>query len=123
MFGRYWLAISLLVFGGAAAAKQACLPPTMEEPDFVLSETLVSRLPELKKWAQSHHFRVAYGTTRQALGLNGRCYVLVTVSADRPERLELWHIFYVHPSSKSMLVMDPTIGDPIPLSQWRAKSR
>lgn len=123
MFVRHWFAIGFLVLGGTAAAKQACLPPTMEQPDFLRAETLVSRLPELKKWAKSHHFPVAYGTTREVAERNGRCYLPVTVSADRPERHELWHIFYVHPSSKSMLVMDPVSGDLISLHQWRAKSR
>ena len=123
MFVHRWLAISLLVVGGTAVAKQACLPPTMEQPNFVRAEILVSRLPELKKWAKTHHFPIAYGTTRGVVERYGRCYLPVTVSADRPERQELWHVFYVHVSSKSMLVMDPVSGDPVSLKQWRAKLR
>ena len=120
---RRWFAIVLLVVGGTAAAKQACFTPAIEQPDFVRAEILVSKLPELRNWAKSHDFPVAYGTTPDAIKRNGRCYLPVTVSADRPERLELWHIFYVHTSSKLMLVMDPVSGDPISLKQWRSTLR
>jgi hypothetical protein len=95
----------------------------MEQPDFVKAEALVSKLPEVSRWAKSHNFPVAYGTTTEPVSRDGRCYLPVTVSADRPDRHELWHIFYVHPSSKSILVMDPITGEAVSLRQWRTQSQ
>jgi hypothetical protein len=53
--------------------------------------------------------------------LEGRCYWSVSVYANRPERLELWHIFYVEVDGKRLLVQDPVSGDTISLQRWRSK--
>jgi len=56
------------------------------------------------------------------VSLKGQCYWSVSVFADRGERLEPWHIFFVRPSSKSTLVQDPASGEPISLATWRKKN-
>ena len=67
---------------------------------------------------------MAYGepVDKQVL-VQGRCYWSVSVYASRPERQELWHIFYVDVPGKHLLVQDPVSGDAISLQEWRAQNQ
>jgi hypothetical protein len=54
-----------------ASAAPACLPAAIDTPDFIAAQALVSRLPELKRWARSHKFPTAYETASKAVLRNG----------------------------------------------------
>jgi hypothetical protein len=59
---------------------------------------------------------------RQEL-LHGHCYWSVSVYANRPERLELWHVFYVEAAGKHMLIQDPVSGEAVSLRKWRSTEK
>jgi hypothetical protein len=116
-------AIALLaaaLLAGTAHAAPRCVQPEDGSPAFEQAYQLVAPLPELKAWSRTHKFPVAFSGANEALERDGRCYVSVAVSADRPERMELWHLFYVHVPSRAILVVDPVSGDPVTLQAWRA---
>lgn len=100
-----------------------CAGDALHSVDYARSITAVRQLPELDAWSRSHAFPVAFGESvdKQIL-LDGRCYWSVSVFANRPERLELWNIFYVQSKGKSVLVQDPVSGEAISLEQWRTNS-
>ncbi len=80
----------------------------------------VRRLPEFRTWSRSHSFPVTFGAPSDTQRLvAGKCYWSVSVYAARPERLELWHIFYVRQSRKVELIQDPVNGEPVSLAAWR----
>ena len=110
------------LLASGAAAESACVSPPIESKAFLTASDIVRRLPEVKSWSSSHSFPVAYDSIAKALVRNGRCYISVGVSASRPERLELWRLFYVHAQSRTVLIQDPVTGDVISLKEWRAKS-
>jgi hypothetical protein len=58
----------------------------------------------------------------QQLTLEGRCYWTVSVFASRPERLELWNVFFVEAKGKGLLVQDPESGEAVSLQQWRTNA-
>ncbi len=87
---------------------------------FAMARGRVEKLDEFKAWRASHSFPVAFSLVKNAtIRLNARCYWEVPVYADRPERFELWHIFYVSRHQKSILLMDPLSGEAVGLDVWR----
>jgi hypothetical protein len=109
---------------GASHAAPACDAVALHADGYARSVKSVQHLPELVAWARSHKFPVVYGqsTDKQAL-MRGHCYWSVSVYANRPDRLELWHVFYVEVTGKQLLVQDPVSGTAIPLQKWRAKGK
>ena len=106
----------------SAAAEAECVSPSSESKAFAAATDIVRHLPEVKAWSGSHSFPVAYHSNAKPLVRNGRCYIPVVVSASRPERLEHWHLFYVHTQSRSVLIQEPSTGDVMSLKEWRSKS-
>lgn len=100
-----------------------CDAQALHAPDYQRAVDTVRRLPELVAWSRSHAFPVAYGESMdQQVALEGRCYWSVSVYASRPERLELWNVFFVEAKGKSLLVQDPESGEAVSLQQWRTQS-
>lgn len=120
---RIYIALLLnLALAGAATAAPACKAKTENSSGYLRATEVVGSLPELKVWSRSHEFPVTYGMSwdKQVL-LRGRCYWSVSVYANRPERFEMWHIFYVDAARNSVMVMDPVSGEPISLRTWRSR--
>ncbi len=112
----------LCVVATTANAASGCNAQALNSPGYAHAITAVRNLPELTAWSKSHSFPVAFGESLDKQErLDGRCYWSVSVYANRPERLELWHIFYVEASGKRLLVQDPISGDTISLQKWRSK--
>ncbi len=116
-------ALLLWAIAAAAHAAPSCNAQALNSPGYAQAITSVRNLPELTAWSKSHAFPVAFGESldKQERLDDGRCYWSVSVYANRPERLELWHIFYVEASGKRLLVQDPISGDTISLQKWRSK--
>ena len=115
----------ILIFGfvSTAYATSNCGAHAKGSAAYVSATEVVSQLPEYRAWSSAHSFPVAFGASLdKEILVEGKCYWSVTVYADRPERLELWHIFYVRLSSKAVLVQDLE-GDPIPLKKWRMQNQ
>jgi hypothetical protein len=123
------LMLSLCMAAASHAAAQPeparalrCDAPALNAPDYQRAIDTVRRLPELVAWSRSHTFPVAYGESMdQQVALEGRCYWSVSVYASRPERLELWNVFFVEAKGKSLLVQDPESGEAVSLQQWRTQ--
>jgi hypothetical protein len=96
----------------------------MHSAGYAKSAEAVRRLPEVAAWSRLHNFPVAYGESmdKQVL-IKGRCYWSVSVYANRPERMELWHVFYVEATGKQILIQDPVSGEATSLQKWRSKGR
>jgi hypothetical protein len=110
-------------FVSAAHATPKCSAHAEGSATYVSATKVVSQLPEYRAWSSAHSFPVAFGAPMDEETLvNGKCYWSVSVYADRTERLELWHIFYVHLSSKTLLIQDSE-GDPIALKKWRMQNK
>jgi hypothetical protein len=108
----------------ASSAAPTCDAAARHDTGYTRSIQAVQRLPELAAWSRLHSFPVAYGQSMdKQLVVQGRCYWSVSVYANRPERQELWHIFYVDVSGKRLLVQDPVSGDAISLQKWRSQNR
>lgn len=120
MFRGISLVLAAWVFSDCAAAAPQCNASAEGSQAYIRATRTVQRLPEVKAWSREHGFPVAYGEAadKQVL-LAGRCYWSVTVYADRPERLELWHVFYVGTPAMRVLIEDPVRGEPISLRAWR----
>ena len=118
------LSIIMCFTCSAYAAAPTCDDPALRSPGYARSTKLVGRLPELVAWSRSHKFPVAYGASmdKQEL-LHGNCYWSVSVYADRPERLELWQVFYVEIAGKHLLVQDPVSGEGVSLRKWRSTKK
>ena len=100
-----------------------CDAPALHAPDYQRSIDTVRRLPELVAWSRSHAFPVAYGESMdQQVALEGACYWSVSVYANRPERLELWNVFYVESKGKRVMVQDPESGEAVSLQTWRSNT-
>ncbi len=108
---------------GATGAASSCHADALDSAGYARAIQSVRELPELVQWSRSHRFPVAFGESiDKQLRLRGRCYWSVSVYANRPERMELWQIFYVEANGKRMLVQDPVSGMAISLHQWRSQS-
>ena len=109
--------------GGASGAATSCHADALDSAGYARAIQSVRDLPELAQWSRSHHFPVAFGESiDKQLRLRGRCYWSVSVYANRPERMELWQIFYVEANGKRVLVQDPVSGVAISLEKWRSQS-
>jgi hypothetical protein len=120
------LAAGFALLACAASASHATTPCSAEALDsasYARAVQTVRALPEILTWSRSHRFPVAYGESmdKQVL-LDDHCYWSVSVFANRPERLELWHIFYVGVQGKRLLVQDPVSGEAISLQKWRSRA-
>jgi hypothetical protein len=117
-----FFAILFACLCAAGNAAPRCDEPALHAAGYTRSIKAVQRLPEVVAWSRFHPFPVAYGrfVDKQVL-LQGRCYWSVSVYANRPERFELWHVFYVEASGKRILVQDIVSGDAISMKTWRAK--
>ena len=106
----------------AGNAAPRCDESALHAAGYAHSIKSVERLPEWVAWSRSHPFPVTYGQSvdRQVL-LKGRCYWSVSVYANRPERQELWRVFYVDVSGTRLLVQDIVSGNAISLKTWRTK--
>jgi hypothetical protein len=83
----------------------------------------VLALPETRIWRKTHSFPVSVVPAVDAKrALENGCFWSVAVYAARPERLELWHIFFVEVGGDRILVSDVN-GKEVPLSQWRKEER
>ena len=119
-FAACLLALSLTF---AAHAAPGCGANAEGSAAYVKAAEVVRRLPEFQSWSKSHNHPVVFGAPMdKEVLLKGQCYWSVSVFADRRERLEPWHIFFVRPSGKSTLVQDPASGEPISLAAWRNKN-
>jgi hypothetical protein len=107
----------------ANAAMPSCNAQALNSAGYAQAIEVVRQLPELTAWSRTHNFPVAFGESfDKQERLDGRCYWSVSVYANRPERLELWHIFYVETKTgKRLMVQDPISGATISLQKWRAK--
>jgi hypothetical protein len=115
----------ILIFGlvSVAHATPKCSARAEGSASYVSATEAVRQLPEYRAWSSTHSFPVAFGAPMdEEVLVEGTCYWSVSVYADRPERLELWHIFYVRLSSRVVLVQDAE-GDPISLKKWRMQSK
>jgi hypothetical protein len=124
---RYLLRLlcALLCCGcGAGHTAPACDAVALHADEYAHAVKSVQHLPELGAWSRSHMFPVVYGQSvdKQVL-MHGHCYWSVSVYANRPDRLELWHVFYVGITGKQLLVLDAVSGTAIPLQKWRAKGK
>jgi len=109
--------------GGASGAATSCHADALDSAGYARAIQAVRDLPELAQWSRSHRFPVAFGESMdKQLRLRGRCYWSVSVYANRPERMELWQIFYVEANGKRVLVQDPVSGVAISLEQWRSQA-
>lgn len=120
------LAVGLALLACTAGAGQtttSCTAEALDSAGYARAVQTVRALPEVLTWSRSHRFPVAYGESmdKQVL-LDDHCYWSVSVFANRPERLELWHIFYVGVQGKRLLVQDPASGEAITLQKWRSKA-
>ena len=108
---------------GSATAAPTCNAVAEHSAGYRRAAEVVRNLLEVQAWAHSHKFPVAYGepVDKQVL-VDGQCYWSVTVYANRPERLELWNVFYVSVTDLHVLIEDPVDGESIPLDTWRKKN-
>lgn len=122
-FRRTALAVSLSWAALCAYAAPTCTAQAMGSAAYAQALDVVRHLPELATWSRTHGFPVVFGESMdKQQRLDGRCYWSVSVYANRPERLELWHTFYVAAEGKRLLVQDPLSGNTISLQKWRSKS-
>lgn len=115
---------ALLLWGAAGAthAASSCNAAALNAPGYAQAIETVRHLPELATWSRTHGFPIAFGESMDKQErLDGRCYWSISVYASRPERLELWQIFYVEAAGKRLLVQDPVSGEAISLQKWRSK--
>ncbi len=117
---RQTVAALALAIPVAVATAKTCAPA--ELGTFEDARHQVQRLEEFKTWRASHAFPVAFSLGESAtIRVRSRCYWQVPVYADRPERFELWHVFYVSNRRNEILVMDMN-GQPETLDAWRKES-
>lgn len=104
-------------------AAPKCGAPAEGSAAYARATDAVRHLSEFRAWSKSHSFPVTFGTPNdKEVLVQGQCYWSVSVYADRPERLELWRVFFVRPPSKVAFVQDPESGSPVSLSAWRSQS-
>lgn len=119
---RTAVAVSLSWAALLAYAAPTCNAQAMHSAGYAQALEMVRHLPELATWSRTHGFPVVFGESMdKQQRLEGRCYWSVSVYANRPERLELWHTFYVEAEGKRLLVQDSLSGNTISLQKWRSK--
>ncbi len=107
----------------AGAAAPRCNAQALNSAGYAQAIETVRHLPELTAWSRTHGLPVAFGESLdKQQRLEGRCFWSVSVYVNRPERLELWHTFYVQADGKRLLVQDPISGTAISLQKWRSKT-
>ena len=112
------------ILAGAAQAAPQCNGQAEGSTDYARAADAVLALPEFQAWSRSLAFPVAFGTANdRQIWVHGRCDWSVSVYADRPGRLELWHVFYVHPPGKVAYVQELQSGRPIALRAWRLQNK
>jgi hypothetical protein len=112
--------IATFVLAGPALAT-SCSSVAVGSAAYIRATEVVSGLPEFQAWA-THSFPIAFNAQNDGeVVVNGRCYWSVSVYADRPERLELWHIFAVHIHGGVSYVQSTTNGAFISLKAWRTQ--
>jgi hypothetical protein len=110
------LALSL---ASVALAEGRCNEAAEGSAAYKNATDLVRQLPEYQAWSRSHNFPEAFnGALDKEVLLGGKCYWSISVYADRPERLELWHVFFLHQPANEILV-ESIEGEPIALKEWR----
>jgi hypothetical protein len=119
---RTAVAVSLSWVALCAHAAPSCSAQAMHSATYAQALEVVRLLPELTAWSRTHGLPVVFGESLdKQQRLEGRCYWSVSVYVNRPERLELWHTFYVESEGKRLLVQDPTSDSAISLQKWRSK--
>jgi hypothetical protein len=122
MRGVKALAAFVLALSSFVAAAKGC--DRREVGPFEKARQRVQRLEEFKAWRASHSFPVAFSLGKSTtIRVGSTCYWQVPVYADRPERFELWHIFYVSEHRKAILVLDIASDEPETLEAWRKQER
>lgn len=122
LFRQTTLAVLLSWVALCSYAAPSCNSPALGSAAYAQALEVIRHLPELTAWSRSHGLPVVFGESLdKQQRLEGRCYWSVSVYANRPERLELWHTFYVEAEGKRLLVQDPTSGNAISLQKWRTK--
>lgn len=121
---RSLFCICILVFGFAsiAPASPKCSARAEGSAVYISATEVVSQLPEYRAWSSAHSFPVAFGAPMdEEVLIKGKCYWSVSIYAVRPERFELWHIFYVRLSNRAVLIQDSE-GNPVSLKKWRLQN-
>ncbi|RYG96025.1 MAG: hypothetical protein EON58_12965 [Alphaproteobacteria bacterium] len=118
--GAFLLLFAFAEFASAQTPK--CEAPTNNSLLLAEATDLVRALPETVAWSKSHNYPVAYLGVHQPLVRSGKCFIAIDVYADRRERLDPWHFFYVNVESKAILVVEPVNGEAISLKEWRSNA-
>jgi hypothetical protein len=115
------LLLPLLLCGACPViATTSCPSVRISSAEYIRGTEAVRRLPELRKWSGTHSFQVAFSPKNEVRSVvHGHCYWTVSVYADRPERLELWHIFAIDSRGHVALVDNPIDGTFVPLKHLR----
>ena len=123
MRASFLTGILILGLVSTAHATPKCSARAEGSASYVSATEVVRQLPEYRAWSSTHSFPIAFGAPMdEEVLVKDKCYWSVSVYADRPERLELWHIFYVRLSSRAVFVQDSE-GDPISLKRWRMQNK
>ena len=117
-----YIAALFALLAAIASAEPSCQAPQHDSPLLERAERLVQQLPELQAWSKSHSFPVAYIGSFKPLVRSGKCFVAVSVYANRPERYESWNHFYVNVESEEVLVQQPS-GEVVTLGEWRSNAK
>jgi hypothetical protein len=112
--------LSMFAVAGSAYASPSCAASAEPSAAYAAATHVVQALPQVRAWQQSHGLPVVYGAPadKQVL-IAGSCYWSVSVYANHPERLELWHVFYVAVQGGRVLVQDQVSGEPLALEALR----
>lgn len=112
--------VAMLWLVTGAARPSSCDAPAAASQGYFRATATVQQLPEFGAWSRTVEAPVVFGEPmdKQIL-IGGLCYWSVSVYADLPERLEMWHVFYVPVSGGELMVEDPVEGTPISLKAWR----
>jgi hypothetical protein len=114
--------IAAFILAGPALAATICSSVAAGSAAYIRATEAVSRLPEFQAWSSTHSFPVTFSAQNDGeVVVNSRCLWSVSVYADHPERLELWHIFAVRIGDGVKYVQSPTSGAFISLKAWRRK--
>lgn len=111
--------VLVLSLANAALAEGRCNAAANGSAAYQQAADLVRQLPEYQAWSRSHKFPAAFNASLdKEILLGGKCYWSISVYADRPERLEHWHVFFVRQPANEILV-ESIEGEPISVKEWR----